>query len=346
MGISSDKLKCREDSIINDAEICKLFIENIMECLWLFDLKNMCFKYISPSIINLRGLTVEESLKEKIEDSFTMESLEKMSAIMSKENISSFLNESRDISGIYHIDEFQQYCKDGTIKNIEITIRFMFNKETKYVDILGISRDVDPRKICYSDFKKEINEKNKIIKELTESKKRFSRLTDKLLKKNEILKKIAITDELTGAHNRYYFNKKLKKIIDCETNEFLTLIIFDLDNFKQVNDSLGHDIGDKVLRETAHKSIEIIEKEDIFVRWGGDEFIILTFQRDLNSAKMLAQELSSAIKDIVYPKVGEITASFGLAEKQKSESFECWFKRADIALYKAKNKGRNCVEVN
>lgn len=346
MKILSDNLKFIEKSIINDSEICKLFIENIVECIWLFDLKNMCFKYISPSIIKLRGLTVEEGLKEKIEDSFTKESLEKMSVIMSKENIYSFLNESRDISEIYHIDEFQQYCKDGTIKNIEIKITLMHNKETKYVDILGISRDIDPRKRCYSDLKKEINKKNKIIKELTESEKRFSRVTDKLLKKNKILKKIAITDELTGAHNRYYFNKKLKKIIDCKTNEFLTLIIFDLDNFKQVNDILGHDIGDKVLRETAHKSIEIIEKEDIFVRWGGDEFIILTFQRDLNSAKLLAQELSSAIKDTVYPKVGEITASFGVAEKQKSESFKCWFKRADIALYKAKSKGRNCIEAN
>lgn len=318
-------MKSIENFIKNEgevSEIYKLLIENIMECIWLFDLKNMCFKYVSPSVKELRGLTVEEAMNEKLEDSLTEESLEKMLHIINKRKINNFLNGDIRKNDCCDIDEFQQYCKDGTIKSIEITTKLIFNEKTNYVDILGISRDTRQRKTYHSE------------------------LAEKLLKKNKTLKRIATTDELTGTNNRYYFNKKVREIICDKNYGSLTLIIFDVDRFKQVNDIWGHDIGDKVLKKIVCKSMKLTRKSDIFARWGGDEFIILAQKTNLNRGKSLADKLCRAFRETSNSKIGQVTASFGVAEKQELESFDSWFKRADIALYNAKNAGGNCVEVS
>lgn len=318
-------MKSIENFIKNEgdvSEIYKLLIENIIECIWLFDLKNMCFKYVSPSVMELRGLTVEEAMNEKLEDSFTEESLEKMLDVINKRKINNFLNGEIRKNNCCNIDEFQQYCKDGTIKNVEITTKFIFNEKTNYVDILGVSREIKQRKAYNSE------------------------LAEKLLKRNKTLKRIAITDELTGTNNRYYFNKKVNEIINDEGCENLTLIIFDVDSFKQVNDTWGHDIGDKVLKKIICKSMGLIRKSDVLARWGGDEFVLLAKQTNLQGGKILAEKLCTVFRENSNSEIGQVTASFGVAEKKELESFESWFKRTDIALYNAKRSGGNCVEIS
>ncbi|AZV58268.1 PAS domain-containing protein [Clostridium sp. AWRP] len=115
----------------------KLIAENTIECIWLFDWANKRFKYISPSIFNLRGLTVEEAMNEKLEDCLTPESL-KMAKSLHLDKLSNFLaGDRREITDIY-----DQYCKDGTIRKIEISTKFIHNEETNSVDILGVSRPV------------------------------------------------------------------------------------------------------------------------------------------------------------------------------------------------------------
>lgn len=350
MKTSNEKIKnieSEKEFNVKDVKIYKLLVENVLECIWLFDLANMCFKYISPSIIHLRGLTVEEAMKEKLEDSLTTESLEKI-LTTNEERIPKFLDGDRSHETLSNIDEFQQYCKDGTIKTIEISTKLILNEKTNYVDILGVSRDITERKNFELRLKNEIYEKNEAIQNLIESEKKFSRLTEKLVKKNKHLKNIAITDKLTDLYNRYFFEKNIIETIE-ETNSrnsSLTLIVLDLDGFKSVNDIYGHDAGDKILRKVADTGIKLMRKYDIFARWGGDEFVILAPQTDLDGGRILAEKLRQSIETILQPEPGPVTVSLGVAERQKSESFKCWFKRADKALYQAKNNGGNCVVIS
>ncbi|NMM62607.1 PAS domain S-box protein [Clostridium sp. P21] len=119
----------------------KLTTENTVECIWLFDLASNCFKYISPSIFNLRGLTVEESLKEKPEDCLTPESLKKLKSHCIN-MLYQFLDGARSENILPNVDVYDQYCKDGTIKKVKITTNLIFNKSENNLSILGITRDI------------------------------------------------------------------------------------------------------------------------------------------------------------------------------------------------------------
>lgn len=326
--------------------IYKTIVESAVECIWIFDLKNMCFKYVSPSVTELRGLTVEEAMSESLEDSFTNKSFEKMLEIIKEEKITNFLSGNINQNGVYKVDEFQQYCKGRIIKNVEITVKFIFNEVTDYVDILGVSRECVQSKSCHFNIKKERINQSVFIKNLIESEQKSSKLADRLLEKNKILKKIAITDELTGIHNRYYFNKKIEELVNDKNYIDMTMIIFDVDKFKQINDTFGHDVGDDILKKVVCKVLKLTRKSDLFARWGGDEFVILASETNLHGGKALAEKLRSAVTEIQDLNICEITASFGVAERKKMESFEAWFKRVDAAMYNAKNNDGNCVEIN
>jgi diguanylate cyclase (GGDEF)-like protein len=121
--------------------------------------------------------------------------------------------------------------------------------------------------------------------------------------------------------------------------------MLDIDHFKNVNDTYGHDVGDKVIKNIVDIVKKNIRNIDIFVRWGGEEFIILCPETDSLSAATLAQKLRSAIDDASFDKVGNITCSFGVASFKDNESKDSFIKRSDSALYKAKDEGRNRVVV-
>lgn len=162
------------------------------------------------------------------------------------------------------------------------------------------------------------------------------------------LMSMAVTDRLTGVFNRH----QLDQVVLEELNRSeryggpLSLIIADLDHFKRVNDTYGHDVGDDVLVDTAHQLQGSIRQSDTLARWGGEEFAILLPGSTLSGARVLAEHLREVLEGYEHPAVGRVTASFGVAERQEGESYENWFKRADKALYKAKHQGRNRVVVN
>ncbi|MHC1684747.1 MAG: diguanylate cyclase [Clostridiaceae bacterium] len=329
---------------IETIDNCKLILENISDCLWIYDLANKCFKYISPSIIQLRGLTVEEAMKERFEDFFTKESLERVNRL-NETRLPKYLDGYRDGEILENLDEFQQFFVDGTIKNVEISMKYLFNEETKFVDILGVSRDITKRKKISSILHNENNEKDILIKELKETEKKLSLQIKELIDRNEFLEFIADTDELTALNNRYFFDKKVEEEITKADNEGtpLSLIILDLDHFKNVNDTFGHDVGDTVLIKTADITRKLIGHLGTVARWGGEEFIILLPHILKDKAIEIAEKLRRAIESNVYQDVGHVTASFGVCEKRIGQSYESWFKNVDKALYFAKNQGRNRV---
>ena len=124
----------------------------------------------------------------------------------------------------------------------------------------------------------------------------------------------------------------------------MSIILLDIDFFKAVNDTHGHNIGDKVLVEMSKVLLNTLRNIDIICRWGGEEFLILLPTADLNNAKALAEKLRVSIAESEMDVVGNISASFGVARVLEGETMEASVDRADKALYLAKASGRNCVK--
>ena len=168
-----------------------------------------------------------------------------------------------------------------------------------------------------------------------------------LFRDMERFKHLAETDRLTGLFNKGKFNEVLKKEIERAKRykRPLSLIIFDIDRFKRINDTYGHKVGDEVLRELAKVIKSIIRKTDFLVRWGGEEFVILAPETDLDGALKLAEKLRQTVEKHQFPTVKNVTISLGVAQYIDEETPEEFIIRADTALYKAKENGRNRVEV-
>ena len=184
-----------------------------------------------------------------------------------------------------------------------------------------------------------------LSQQLSESENNYKALAKELERKNTTLEKMASYDKLTGIRNRYYFDMRIIEEVDV-VNRYggsLALILFDLDHFKIVNDTFGHDTGDEVLIAISDTVQKLMRKSDVFARWGGEEFVVLMPQTDTAGANLAAERLRRAIEAIQHPVVGTVTVSVGVSVHEKNESIENWFKRTDVALFKAKRSGRNKV---
>lgn len=155
----------------------------------------------------------------------------------------------------------------------------------------------------------------------------------------------SIKDPLTGLYNRRFIDEALKRetAIAERYNVPFSLILVDLDNFKTINDIYGHDVGDKVLVSISKLLKENLRKADAIARWGGEEFLILLRNTKLSQALEVAEKLRNLLCGTEIPSVPPISASFGVAAYKKGESLDETLKRADLALYKAKAEGKNCV---
>jgi len=170
----------------------------------------------------------------------------------------------------------------------------------------------------------------------------------KIIVLNERLRKLANTDILTNIANRLLFNKVLNEEVrrSIRYNNPLSIIVFDIDFFKKINDSFGHDVGDKVLIELAKLVNKKIRKTDYFFRIGGEEFAILLTETELENAKNVAEIIRKMIEDSDKQNMlnmKSLTISLGVTSFQKNDSKESFFKRADVAMYNSKNNGRNQV---
>ncbi|MEL1136301.1 GGDEF domain-containing protein [Desulfitobacterium sp. THU1] len=152
-------------------------------------------------------------------------------------------------------------------------------------------------------------------------------------------------DEMTNVYNRRHFNECLKLEISKSQRyaKPFSLIIYDIDYFKRVNDKFGHDVGDCVLIELTNLVGANIRRSDLLFRIGGEEFAILV-PESIDDALGLAEKIRGIVEGHTFKYVGEITISLGLAQYIEGDTMDTIYKRADIALYKAKNEGRNRSE--
>jgi diguanylate cyclase (GGDEF)-like protein/PAS domain S-box-containing protein len=209
------------------------------------------------------------------------------------------------------ITEMQGLRKDGHIFPIELSVSmWRLGEETFYS---GIIRDITKRKQLECE-----------------------------------LETLATTDKLTQAFNRTKFHELMKAELERAKryNHPLSMIMFDIDHFKKVNDAHGHSVGDYVLQTLTQVVKGRLRETDYLIRWGGEEFIIIAPETDVERAEVLAERIRKAVEGYGFDQAGKITVSFGVTQFKKNDTEDTFIKRADDALYQAKQKGRNRVEVN
>ncbi len=182
---------------------------------------------------------------------------------------------------------------------------------------------------------------------LDEKNKELENKNIELNKKILEVQSLSFTDPLTTIGNRRYFQKQIvSEVSRCKRYKYsLSLILIDIDLFKRVNDSHGHEKGDFVLNKLAVTLKNKLREHDCFARWGGEEFILILPETNLEQGVLIAEKLRRAIQYIDFEDDLFITCSLGVAEYSHDESIDTFFSRTDKALYKAKDLGRNRVEI-
>ncbi len=156
---------------------------------------------------------------------------------------------------------------------------------------------------------------------------------------------LSIRDSLTGLFNKQYIMNEFAK----EDQRFkrsqikYSVVLVDIDNFKTINERFGEKAGDVVIRQFTSIFMSLLRVNDVVARWSGEEFIILCPDTELTGASKLAEKLKTAILDFDFDSVGNITASFGVTMASVKDEFNETINRADICLYKAKQRGKNCI---
>jgi len=180
---------------------------------------------------------------------------------------------------------------------------------------------------------------------------RKKRYADRLRHNVQLSLEMAITDQLTGLHNRRYMSRHLDTLVQGagRSSRPLAFLIMDIDYFKTVNDAHGHDIGDEVLREFARRISANIRGIDLACRYGGEEFVVVMPDTDLSFAYTVAERLRKSVEATMFnisraPSKLQVTISIGITVSQGvDDSAEKLLHRADQALYRAKRDGRNRV---
>ena len=269
----------------------------------------------------------------------------------------SFIEEDKVLENVKNLEQEYKivgYLVVGFIFIFYILFFIFLSKKAKEF----VSQIVEPLKNMIL-VTKNIGENNSIsfdkqsnIIELDELNKNFVQLISELDSKTKKLideeaqiiyqRKLAVTDSLTGCYNRRFleeFSNEYLKTVKRE-NYSLSLMMIDIDDFKKINDSCGHDIGDKVLVDFSKMVRDCIRANDMFVRLGGDEFLILLLHTNMENSSVVAQKILDKVKD--YDEKCKFTVSIGISQIQETDNnINEMMKRADISLYKAKNEGKN-----
>jgi len=170
-------------------------------------------------------------------------------------------------------------------------------------------------------------------------------LEDELLKERELLKNQASHDALTGLHNRQKLEDAI--IVELDRNRRygvkFSLIMIDIDNFKSINDTYGHQIGDMTLKSIAGLLKANLRKIDTICRWGGEEFLVIAPQTHIEGAASLAESLRELIEANIFETIGRLTCSFGVTALETEDDKDSVLKRVDDALYISKQEGKNKV---
>jgi len=246
-----------------------------------------------------------------------------------KNNIKQFRTEQYFVDPNARKELLHKLSMSPSIEGFQAILRKPGTQEAFWLDISATVMDYENEIVLYSAFK-----------DITAQKKHEQDLFEK-----------AVLDPLTGCYNRRQFQElALKEIRQAwRYNTQFCLMMMDIDHFKSVNDTHGHAFGDEVLKMMARVCKQTLRESDIFARFGGEEFIVLLTQTDLNGGAIVAERLRQNIEACSVPlpteEMFKFTVSIGVVGSNCSDDLEELIKRADDALYFAKEHGRNQVRV-
>lgn len=234
----------------------RFITENTSDVIWILNLDKYIFTYISPAIINLRGFTAEEAMAQTVEQSMSRDSWIMVQSEIERTLGIFILNPDNDSNNMMTI---QQYHKDGSLKWVEISTRYRFNVKHE-IEVIGISRDVTERKI-----------------------------------NDDEIRYLSYHDQLTGLYNRRYFEIEIERL-DTLRNHPISVITIDINGLKMTNDVFGHNAGDELIKQAA-KTLNLACREDeIIVRLGGDEFLILLPKTNEAECKLIVNRIQEIIR--------------------------------------------------
>ena len=289
----------------------RLLAENTSDFVWIADIEKLSLSYASPSVKEMFGYTPEEFISRSLEERLTPEFVIKVQQILEEELAANIKGKDPERTRVI---EAGMYHKEGHIIWIETTARFIYNEKGEPKGLMGAARDITERR--------ETEEK---------------------------LRQQATTDPPTEIFNRRYFFEVAQQELERSQRykRPLSIIIFDIDHFKKINDTYGHNAGDEVLRKLTEGCAESLRENDIFARYGGEEFVILLPETDSDRAEQMAERMRKSCAetplDVGVATVNQ-TVSFGVANLNGEKiDLDELLLRADKALYQAKEAGRNRV---
>lgn len=306
----------------------RLLAENARDVIWTMSPDGRA-TYVSPAVEAVRGYTPEEAMGQRLGEILTPVSQAVSRAYFSQ--LRADVQAGRPPQNFR--GELEYRCKDGSTYWTEVFVYPVLNAEGGLAEIIGVSRDIAEHKRYALALQQ--------AKEATESANRA------LQEANAELHRIATIDPLTGAWNRRHFQHLLEVEMASSARHGapLSMLMFDVDRFKQVNDRHGHLVGDQILVRMILLTQQHLRTEDALARWGGEEFVVLLPHCAAAEAVRLAERLRALLEACPMPAVGQVTASYGVAQWRPGETADGWFKRMDEALYQVKAAGRNRVQL-
>jgi diguanylate cyclase (GGDEF)-like protein/PAS domain S-box-containing protein len=249
--------------------------------------------------------------------------------------------------------------KDGSLTWVYITVSLMEGDALEEDILIGVIQDINSQKEVDLYRKNQEKALEKVVKERTqalvsvnkaliEAHKTKDLVIEELKEAKKALEIMAVEDPLTHLYNRRYMMDQLSK----EAERFeryetpFTIIICDIDYFKSINDAYGHNCGDQILVSLSQVLKNALRKIDVLSRWGGEEYLILLPEVDLEAGIFVANRLREIIEKRVFHYLDEIlhlTMTFGVASFKTGDTIETLIKNADDALYRGKNSNKNCV---
>ena len=238
-----------------------------------------------------------------------------------------------------------RFC--ATLRSLDVTRQTPILTIVDEGDLKRLVRALD---IGVNDYLMRPVERNELVARVRTQLRR-KRYSDRLRHSLQLSLEMAITDQLTGLFNRRYMSRHLSTLIGnaASTGKPVSFLIMDIDYFKQVNDTYGHDVGDEVLREFANRISANVRGIDLACRYGGEEFVVVMPDTDMTFAYMVAERLRQAVADAPFrisqgPGQLPVTISIGVTVSEgQGDTAEALLRRADQALYRAKRDGRNRV---
>jgi diguanylate cyclase (GGDEF)-like protein/PAS domain S-box-containing protein len=293
-----------ETRLMNSEKRSRLLAENAWEVIWTMDLDGKV-TYINPAVERVRGFTPEEVMLQSPEEIQPPES----AAIGADYYQRLFAAIEAGTEPPIFRGEQEYYRKDGSIMSGELQCIPHVDADGQVVELIGVTRDISERKVFEAE-----------------------------------LRNLAVTDTLTGVWNRRHGTELLSADLSARRpGHALSLLMLDIDHFKAINDTFGHQAGDHVLIEVASRLRRSLRGNDMVARWGGEEFVVLLRDCALPDALRLAEDIRAAIGEVPFGALGSLTVSVGAAQVGADEDLTSWLGRADQALYRAKRAGRNEV---